>query len=88
MKLGNEISIIELKKILKYSKFVLRKAIKNGGSSIRDFKNTDGNEGYYQQKFKVYNKENETCPNMLCISKITKRVISNRSTFFCGNCQK
>ena len=73
--------------MLKFSKKVLNLAIKFGGSSIKDFKNTKGSIGEFQKKFKVYEKDNEKCPRKKCNGKIIKIFISNRSTFFCNSCQ-
>ena len=75
-------------RIISGSKTVLQKAIKDGGSSIRDFKNTDGNKGGFQDKFKVYGREGLNCKRKGCEGIIIKRMISNRSTFFCNTCQK
>ena len=74
--------------LCKYSKLVLKKAILKGGSSIRDFRNTEGAKGSFQDNFKVYDKDNHNCPNKKCNYKIKKINISNRSTFYCENCQK
>ena len=84
MKLSNE----DCKKIIYFSKNVLNKAIKKGGSSIRDFKNTSGETGNFQKEFKVYQRENQNCLRNKCRGKIKKIFISNRSTFFCNTCQK
>jgi formamidopyrimidine-DNA glycosylase len=78
----------ECKKIIFFSKSVLNKAIKKGGSSIRDFKNTSGESGNFQSEFKVYQKEHMNCPRNKCSGKIKKIFISKRSTFFCNTCQK
>ena len=75
-------------KIIKYSKIILNLAIKKGGSSIRDFKNTVGRDGSFQDKFKVYNRESENCLSSGCKGIIKKKFITNRSTFFCNFCQK
>jgi len=88
LKKGKKIKINELKLLVKFSKRVLHNAISKGGSSIRDFKNTDGSSGLFQNEFKVYNKENFICPNYKCKFKIIKINISNRSSFYCLNCQK
>ena len=69
------------------SKKVLLEAIKKGGSSIRDFKNTDGNKGSFQDNFKVYQREGLNCKRINCKGNIKKKVIANRSTFFCNSCQ-
>ena len=77
----------ECKKIMLYSKKVLLKAIKNGGSSIRDFKNTLGIKGSFQNSFMVYNRESLKCKRYKCKGTIKRKIISNRSTFFCNKCQ-
>ena len=87
-KKGIKLKDFELKYLYKYSKLVLRKAILKGGSSIRDFRNTEGAKGSFQDNFKVYNKDDHNCPNKKCNYKIKKINISNRSTFYCENCQK
>ena len=84
MKLSKE----DCKKIISFSKSVLNKAIQKGGSSIRDFKNTSGENGNFQKEFKVYQRENLNCSRNKCTGKIKKIFISNRSTFFCNTCQK
>ena len=78
----------EIYKILKNIKKVLKISIKLGGASIKDFSNDDGKQGFFQQYFKVYGRKNEICSNADCNNKILKTIISNRSTFFCNNCQK
>ena len=78
----------QIDKIIKQSKKVLKKSIIKGGSSIRDFKNTSGNKGSFQNEFKVYNRESLKCPRITCRGKIFKIVVTNRSTFFCNKCQK
>ena len=67
---------------------VVNKAIKKGGSSIRDFRDTTGKSGNFQKEFKVYQRENLNCLRSKCEGKIKKIFISNRSTFFCNTCQK
>ena len=85
---ANEINKHELCKIVKYSKIVLNLAIKLGGSSIRNFKSVSGKDGYFQDKFKVYNQHNKNCSNKNCKDKILKIFVTNRSTFLCKSCQK
>ena len=65
-----------------------RNAIKKGGSSIRDFRDTFGKSGNFQKEFKVYQRDNLNCLQNKCSGKIKKIFISNRSTFFCNTCQK
>ncbi len=76
------------RKIIYFSKYVLRNSIKKGGSSIKDFRNTLGYKGKFQKEFRVYQRENLDCDMKGCIGIIKKKIISNRSTFFCSVCQK
>ena len=78
----------DLRKIVKFTKEVLRCAIQEGGSSIKDFSSSDGKKGSFQQHFNVYGKKGESCSSSSCKSKIFKSSISNRATFFCPKCQK
>ena len=87
-KKGSEISKKEIKKIIKYSNIVLKIAIKFGGSSIRDFKNTNGDNGSFQKKFKIYGREGDACSRNNCKGKIIKFFQTNRSTYMCQICQK
>ena len=66
----------------------LKMAIKKGGSSIRDFKNISGKKGTFQKDFNVYQRENLNCLKAKCKGTIQKKIISNRSSFFCNYCQK
>ena len=66
---------------------VLSKAIKNGGSTIKDFKNISGKKGRFQKNFKVYERKGQLCKRLNCKGIIQKKEISNRSTFFCNICQ-
>ena len=74
--------------IIKHTKTVLKKAISLGGSSIKNFSNSEGKKGNFQQLFNVYGRKNEKCSNADCNGKIKKINLSNRSSFFCVLCQK
>ncbi len=78
----------DCEKIINISKKVLMNAIKKGGSSIKDFKNLSGKNGSFQKNFKVYERNGLSCKRFKCVGVIQKKVISNRSTFFCDICQK
>ena len=78
----------ECKKIILNSKKILFKAISKGGSSIRDFKDTSGSRGGFQKNFKVYQREGKKCKSSGCTNFIKKKIMGNRSTFFCDSCQK
>ena len=77
----------EIKNLISNIKKVLKIAISKGGSSIRDYRNTSGKSGTFQQLFKVYNQENKNCSRISCKGKIKKINISNRSSFYCDKCQ-
>jgi formamidopyrimidine-DNA glycosylase len=69
-------------------KAVLQDAIKAGGSSLRDHRQTSGELGYFQHSFQVYDREGEKCQTAKC-GGIVKRFTQNgRSTFWCPKCQK
>ena len=82
------LSNVEIKKIVKFTKKILLKAIILGGSSIRDFSSSGGKKGSFQQHFKVYGRKGENCRNKKCNNIIIKIILGNRSSFFCANCQK
>ena len=78
----------ECKKIILNSKKILYRAIIKGGSSIRNFQDISGTLGGYQKEFKVYQQEGNRCKGIRCFGIIKKKIVSNRSTFFCVSCQK
>jgi formamidopyrimidine-DNA glycosylase len=67
---------------------VLREAVKAGGSSLRDHKRVDGELGYFQKSFAVYDREGKPCKTPNCPGTIKRIVQTGRSTFFCPVCQK
>jgi formamidopyrimidine-DNA glycosylase len=67
---------------------VLNDAIKAGGSSLRDHRQTDGELGYFQHHFRVYDREGEACVTPGCSGTVRRIVQGGRSTFFCPVCQK
>ncbi len=82
------LKINECNRIILNSKKVLLKAIKKGGSSIKDFKDAEGSKGSFQDSFKVYQRDGLKCKEINCKGIILKKKISKRSTFFCNICQK
>ena len=67
---------------------VLAEAIEAGGSSLRDFRQADGELGYFQHSFDVYGRENEPCRTPDCPGVIARVVQSGRSSFYCPTCQR
>jgi len=86
MRLAKSLSLIEAQKLTNAIQSVLREALKAGGSSLNDYMQPDGKLGYFQNKFKVYGKEDTLCSG--CSDMIIKKIIqSGRSTFYCPLCQ-
>ena len=67
---------------------VLEDAILAGGSTLRDFANADGGQGYFQHSFDAYGREGQPCRTPDCSGVIRRIVQSGRSTFYCSVCQK
>ena len=78
----------ELILLVKNIKKIIESSIILGGSSLRDYVNTEGKMGYFQNKFNVYGREGKKCISKGCSSSIKRIIQSNRSTFFCPSCQK
>jgi formamidopyrimidine-DNA glycosylase len=67
---------------------VLNQAIKAGGSSLRDHRQTTGELGYFQHSFGVYDREGEKCQTAGCSGIVRRFTQNGRSTFWCPKCQK
>lgn len=67
-------------------KKVLGEAIRQGGTTINDFQDGNGNEGYFQVLLQVYGKEGEACSR--CGRTLRMKVLAGRSTFYCPGCQR
>jgi len=63
-------------------------AIVAGGSSLRDYRQASGELGYFQHRFRVYDREGKPCPKRGCGGKIKRLVQGARSTFYCPTCQR
>ncbi|MBT5156948.1 MAG: bifunctional DNA-formamidopyrimidine glycosylase/DNA-(apurinic or apyrimidinic site) lyase [Rhodobiaceae bacterium] len=67
---------------------VLARAIAAGGSSLRDFADSDGKLGYFQHNFLVYDQQGKPCSTKTCHASIQRIVQSGRSSFYCPKCQR
>lgn len=67
---------------------VLTEAIEAGGSSLRDYRQADGELGYFQHAFRVYGREGEPCATPGCTGTVRRVVQSGRSSFYCPLCQR
>ena len=86
MRAANQITRQECGLLVETIQAVLQRAIATGGSTLRDFVNSDGKSGYFQQEYTVYGRENQPC--LQCGDLIHKAVIGQRGTFYCTRCQK
>jgi len=75
----------ELRKLYQALKRVLTQAIKLGGSSISDYVDSNGDEGFFQLKHRVYGREGKPC--LVCKTPIKRLVIAGRSSHYCPACQ-
>jgi formamidopyrimidine-DNA glycosylase len=76
----------QLTRLLACVKEVLKEAIALGGSSISDYVDADGEEGFFQLQHRVYGREGEPC--LICKTPIKRVVIAGRSSHYCPKCQK
>ena len=76
----------QLAKLMTSVKEVLKEAIALGGSSISDYVDADGEEGFFQLQHRVYGREGEPC--MVCKTPIKRIVVAGRSSHYCPKCQK
>jgi len=67
---------------------VISEAIEAGGSTLRDYAQADGELGYFQHAFQVYDREGEACLTKGCTSSVARIVQSGRSSFYCPSCQR
>lgn len=85
-KAANKVSKPRYLKLTKAIRFVLSQAIKQGGTTLKDFNSPDGKPGYFAQQLNVYGRKNEPCPQ--CGKSITQKTINQRATYYCTHCQK
>lgn len=84
----------EAQLLIRNIKIILKKAIRQGGTTLKDFKNSAGKPGYFKQELLVYGKKNQPCPRCNKSNKqktnylLTEIRQNNRSSVFCPNCQK
>lgn len=82
----NSITKKEATLLVKCIKQVLQEAIISGGSTLRDYVRSSGDSGYFQHHFAVYDRAGEPC--ITCGSAIQKFTQQQRSTYYCGKCQR
>jgi len=85
-KAAGKISRQRYEKLVAVIKDVLREAIEQGGTTLRDFHGTDGKPGYFRIKLKAYDRAGEPCEN--CDTPIKHIVQGQRATYYCPRCQR
>lgn len=83
---GHEITKSKADTLCLSIKKVLANAIKAGGSTLKDYRKSDGSLGYFQYQFNVYDQAGQGCKK--CAAKIVRITQAGRSTFYCPKCQK
>jgi formamidopyrimidine-DNA glycosylase len=82
---AQSLSLIQYVELTEQIKIILRRAIKSGGTTLKDFTNSDGKPGYFAQYLNVYGRKGESCS--ICKSKIQHYKESQRATYYCPLCQ-
>lgn len=85
-KSAEKISLAEYQQLALAIKKILKQAIKKGGTTLKDFLNSEGKPGYFSLKLKVYGRENQAC--MICKKTLRLKKLSQRATVYCEVCQK
>ncbi len=85
---AGQISALRVAALVPIIRKVLQDAIEAGGSSLRDFRQADGELGYFQHSFDVYGREGEPCRTEGCGAEIKRITQSGRSSFYCAQCQR
>ena len=83
---ASRVSAPRLARLAEAIRAVLGEAIAQGGTTLRDFVNSDGNPGYFRQRLFVYDRGGEPC--RVCAAAIQRAVVGQRSTYWCPQCQK
>ncbi len=83
---ASRISISNIKRLRDNIQAVLKEAIRAGGSSVRNYRRSDGSEGWFALKLAVYGRAGSPCPR--CGATIKRTEISGRGTFYCPGCQR
>ncbi len=85
---AGKVSRPRLERLAAVVRDVLNEAILAGGSTLKDFANAEGGQGYFQHRFDVYGREGKPCMGEGCPGVVKRTVQGGRSTFWCPSCQK
>ena len=87
-RIAKNLNMRTISRIVEEIRNVLNEAILAGGSTLRDHRQTNGDLGYFQHNFSVYNREGEPCRKEKCSGLVLRLVQAGRSSFYCTKCQK
>lgn len=82
---ANRVSLARYERLAAAIRQILARAIRHGGTTLRDFVQEDGRPGYFRHALKVYGRGGQPCP--VCGTPIRQKIVAQRSTFYCGRCQ-
>jgi formamidopyrimidine-DNA glycosylase len=85
---AGDLTVAQVAGLVPIIRDVLAEAIEAGGSSLRDFRQADGELGYFQHSFQVYDREGQPCLTPGCAATVGRIVQSGRSSFYCPICQR
>jgi formamidopyrimidine-DNA glycosylase len=88
LRLAGDLAETQVHGLVPIIREVLAEAIEAGGSSLRDFRQANGELGYFSKHFQVYDREGDACETPGCTGTITRTVQSGRSSFWCPSCQR
>ena len=88
LRLAGDLTEPQVRSLVPVIREVLAEAIEAGGSSLRDFRQANGELGYFSKHFQVYDREGDPCETPGCAGTITRTVQSGRSSFWCPTCQR
>ncbi len=88
LRLAGDLSEAEVLCLVPVIREVLAEAIEAGGSSLRDFRQANGELGYFSKHFQVYDREGQPCETLGCTGHVARTVQSGRSSFWCPTCQR
>ncbi len=83
---ADSLSLCNIKVLYDHIQAVLKEAIQAGGSSVRSYRRSDGSEGRFALKLRVYGRDGKRCPR--CGHRIKRIEVSGRGTFYCPGCQR
>jgi formamidopyrimidine-DNA glycosylase len=86
-KISSKLTLVDIERLHSSIGKVLKKALRLGGSSIKDFKSSVGLKGRFQNEFKVYDRRDLKCLRSGCSGLIARVVSQGRASFFCNECQ-